>query len=260
MASVVSPRARIHFLDELRGLCVLLMVGHHALYTVGFLFGSDWCKQAFHFFEPVFSPLFASLFFVICGISCHLSHSNLLRGLKLLGVAVGMSAVLYFVMYDAMIWFGVLHMLACSILLCWAITPLVRRIPGWVGMLVCAVLFVLFAHWPYVGASSGYFEGGYFGIPGVFEWYWPASWQSATLLNPLGIGAIRSADYYPLLPWSFAVLFGMFLGKYAEKFPKWMSRRHVPPLSVVGRYAIWAYILHQPIIYGVCYLVKLLVG
>ena len=258
MSTIPSPRARIHFLDELRGLCVLLMVAHHALYTVGFLFNNDLCKAAFHFFEPVFSPVFASLFFIICGISCHLSHNNWLRGLKLLGVALGMSAVLYFVMYDAMIWFGVLHMLACSILICAALTPLTRRIPGWVGMLVCALLFLLFAHWPYMGASSGYFEGGYFGIPGVFEWYWPSAWQKLTYLNPLGIGALRSADYYPLLPWTFVVLFGMFLGKYTDRFPRFMYKRHAPPLSWMGRYAIVAYIAHQPVIYGVCWLISLL--
>lgn len=260
MTSPIAARARIHFLDELRGLCVVLMVAQHALYTVGYLFGIDWCKQLFLFFAPEAGPFFASLFFILCGISCRLSRNNLLRGLKLLGVAVAISVVLYIFMYDSMIWFGVLHMLACSILLCWAIAPLTRRVPGWVGMLVCAVLFVLFAHWPYIGASNGHFEGGYFGVPGLFEWYWPAAWQQLSVLNPLGIGVIRSADYYPLLPWTFAVVFGFFLGKYTDKFPRFMYTNHIPPLSWLGRHAVWAYILHQPVIFGISYLVKLLVG
>lgn len=258
--TIPSPRPRIHFLDELRGLCVLLMVAHHAMYTAGFLFGNAWFAAAFHFFEPVASPFFAIIFFVLCGISCHLSHNNLLRGLKLLAVAVGMSAVLYFFMYDSMIWFGVLHMLACSILLCAALVPLTRRVPGWAGMLTAAILFVLFACWPYPHSSNGFFQGGFFGIAGVFEWHWPTQWEALTFLNPLGIGKLSSADYYPLLPWSFAVVFGMFLGKYIDRFPRWMSVSHIPPLSWVGRHAILAYLLHQPVIYGICLVIHLIAG
>ena len=80
------PRPRIHTMDELRGLAVLCMIFYHAFYTMAFLFGIPLGRTLLYFFMPA-EPYFAGLFILISGISCQLSHSNLIRGAKLLLVA-----------------------------------------------------------------------------------------------------------------------------------------------------------------------------
>ena len=71
---------RIHILDELRGLCVVLMVVYHALYTLAASFLSPLALKLYTFFYPA-EPFFAGVFIVLCGVSCRLSRNNVLRGL-----------------------------------------------------------------------------------------------------------------------------------------------------------------------------------
>ena len=79
-------------MDEIRGLCVLLMIFYHAFYTMSMLFHWELGTKLLVFFSPA-EPFFAGLFILISGISSQLSHSNLIRGLKLLGVALALTLV-----------------------------------------------------------------------------------------------------------------------------------------------------------------------
>ena len=258
----MGHRARIHFMDELRGFAVLCMVVRHAFYLIGYMFEREWAQRLFDFFGPA-SPFFAGAFVLISGISAELSRSNLKRGARLLAIALGMTAVTAIVIPSEIIRFGVLHMLAVCMLTVGLLkrlrpktaqaesaeTPksLFDRIPTAAGIAVCAVLFVLTA-----GLFFG--ETPYVGVPGV------PSLQICALteckfLFPLGIRAVGfySSDYYPVLPWIFLFLIGTFLGRFAaaERFPKWMYPARAPFFSVLGRHALLIYILHQPILYGI---------
>ena len=88
-AARISRKGRIHLMDEIRGLCVLLMIFYHAFYTMSMLFHWELGTKLLVFFSPA-EPFFAGLFILISGISSQLSHSNLIRGLKLLGVALAL--------------------------------------------------------------------------------------------------------------------------------------------------------------------------
>ena len=107
------PKARIHMMDELRGFAVLCMVFYHAFYSAAYLLGWQWGKVLLSFFMPA-EPYFAGLFILISGISSQLSHSNLIRGLKLLAVAVCVTLVTGFFLPDQIIRFGILHLLSCA--------------------------------------------------------------------------------------------------------------------------------------------------
>lgn len=244
-------KTRIHTMDELRGLLVLGMVVHHALYTIGLVFNTRWAWDGFNWISHYLHEIGAALFILICGISCHLSHSNWQRGLKLAGVAVAMSAVLYFVMPDSMIWFGVLHCLAVCILLYAGAARALNKIPALLALPLWAALAVM--TW-----DLGRWGGTYIGIPGLFLWDIPPSVASIKWLMPLGLSPAFGADYFPLLPWLFVFLFGTVLGRWASegRFPRFMYKKRADWLSWIGRHSIWIYVAHQPVIYGVCWLVQ----
>ncbi|MBQ9963525.1 MAG: DUF1624 domain-containing protein [Clostridia bacterium] len=248
-----GQKRRIRFLDELRGLCVVLMVAYHALFVIGYLFNVSVAHVLFDFFTPV-QPFFAGLFVVICGISCHLSHNNLKRGLLLAGFAAVLSAVMWCAVkwgildQYSYIWFGVLHCLAACILLYTVFQPTLRLLPPWLGILINAVLLAFTWHVPYD-------NGGFFGIPGLFSLPVPQAPPNTPWLYPFGLCPVYGAsDYFPLIPWFFAFLIGTYIGVWARngKFPKALYKSRVPCLSTVGRHALWVYALHQPIIYLIC--------
>ena len=122
-----TVRKRIHFVDELRGLDILLMVVFHAAYVAGWIFEWEWGRRFFLFFKPV-EPFFSGIFIFICGISCRLSRSNLKRGLMIGACALLISLTLWFFMPDQMIWFGILHFLSAAVLLFALFRPLLDRI------------------------------------------------------------------------------------------------------------------------------------
>ncbi len=252
MKSTRSAR-RIHFLDELRGFCIILMVFYHAFYTVGYMFGVSFAVDLFEFFSPA-EPFFAGIFIFICGICCNLSHSNLKRGLLLAGVAVLMSAVLWCAVRltilepSTMIWFGILHLLAICILLYVLLRPTLLFLPAWLGVAISVLLFLLCWH------VSPY-EGSYFGFPGLFTVATPPT-DRTILSYVLGLCYVGSTgDYFPLLPWVFCFFAGTHVGRWRRRFPAWMSRRRFTLLAAIGKYSLWIYLAHQPVIYGLCFAV-----
>ena len=113
---------RIHLMDELRGFAVFCMVFYHAFYTLAYLFNLEFGKALLNFFMPA-EPWFAGLFILIAGISSNLSHSNLLRGLKLAGIAAVVTLVTWLVVPAERILFGILHFLAICMILFGLIQP-----------------------------------------------------------------------------------------------------------------------------------------
>ena len=69
------------------------------------------------------------------------------------------------------------------------------------------------------------------------------------------------SDYFPLLPWLFAFLAGTFAGRLLKgRYPAFMYKQKVPFFTLLGTNAFIIYVIHQPIIYGVSYILKLLSG
>ena len=104
-------RGRIHLMDELRGFAVFCMVFYHGFYSMANLFDMPLGAFLFRFFMPA-EPWFAGLFICIAGISSDLSRSNLIRGAKLLLVALLVTGATALVTPQEMIVFGILHFLS----------------------------------------------------------------------------------------------------------------------------------------------------
>ncbi len=253
-----AKKPRIALLDEVRGLCVVLMVVYHGFYTFGYYLDSEkhetlarTCRELFDFFMPI-EPLFAGIFIFLCGLCCTLSRNNLKRGALLALVALGVTVVMAVGFPDDAIWFGVLHMLSVCILLYALLHRTIAKTPGWLGAAVCAMLLWLCWNLPVQYAA------GFFGIRNVWEVPVPAHVMRIKWLYPLGLGRIGGVqgDYFPLLPWLFCFFGGSFLGRYIHRLPRCLKCSHLPPLSFVGRHALIIYVVHQPIIWGIVSLVS----
>lgn len=246
-----NGRRRILLLDELRGFCVLMMVFYHAFYTAGEIFGLAAFSELMRLTMPL-EPIFAAAFIVLSGVSSRLSHSNLLRGVKLMGVALCVTLVTVLVMpwigfAGNEIYFGILHMLSCTIILFAALRKPLAKIPPRIGILACLVLYVL----------TKYIDTGIFGLPYIdaMNVHLPDALYQSSWLFPLGFhdGSFFSADYFPLLPWMFLFFAGTFAGVRIAKgeVPAFAYRSHVRPLAFLGRHALLIYVFHQPVIFAV---------
>lgn len=237
-----ADHRRIHLIDEVRGLSIILMVFYHAFFMLGYFFGFGMLQKAQVFFEPL-QPLFACLFIFISGISSNLSRSNFKRGVRLLLIALGFTLVTVVILpkFDitgAEIVFGILHLLSISMLVYAMIRRLLDKVPTTVGLLVSLALFVLTYSVPsgkllWLELPKGIYELGFF--------------------SPLGFPGygFYSADYFPILPFIFMFFAGTFFGRLAaqERLPDAWYVSRCRPLSAVGQKTLIIYILHWPIIF-----------
>lgn len=241
---------RIYLLDELRGFAIFCMVFYHAFFTMAYFFNFNIGSQLFTFFTPL-EPFFAGLFILISGICSNFSSSNLKRGLKLLIIAIAITLITYFFIPEALIVFGILHMLSISIILFGLTEKLLNKIPLIIGLILTAVLFLI----------TMPVQNGYIGIVNHPIFNIPYSWYRLNFLFPFGIfnSNFYSSDYFPLFPWLFLFLFGSFLGRTAKKqsLPTFIYDSHVKFFSFLGKHSLIIYILHQPVIYFICWLINL---
>jgi len=230
-------RARIWEIDFLRGLSIILMVLYHLGYDLTELCG---IKTLLGIRINLSSPslvvaqyFFAGLFIILSGISSTLTRSNTRRALKLLGVALLVSAATYIFMPSAAVHFGIIHFLAVSILI-YGLTlqksrPIACLAAAAAVFLLSVALRLVLRH-----------------LTVSFDW-----------LLPLGVTspAYSSFDYFPLLPWLGVFLAGAALGKSTYGAKQSLFRRQLPEtfVNAAGKYSLWIYIVHQPVILAVLY-------
>ena len=110
------------------------------------------------------------------------------------------------------------------------------------------MLFLLFRH----------VESGVLALGGLFRVRLPQALYRFRWLAPLGFpdAGFRSSDYFPMLPWVFLFLCGFELHRIVMPRPalRRLLRTRIPLLSAVGRRTLLVYMLHQPILYGLCLL------
>ncbi len=237
-----SDRRRVHLIDEIRGLSIILMVFYHAFFMLGYFFEIELLAKAQVFFEPL-QPLFACLFIFISGISSNLSRSNFKRGIRLLGIALGFTLVTVVILprfgiTGAEIVFGVLHLLSVSMLLYALLKKPLGKVPTSAGIVAMLVLFAV----TYTVQSGKLL---WLELPNdLYELGW---------LAPLGFPSVDfySADYFPILPYIFMFFAGTFFGRLAEKdaLPQSWYVSRCRPLSAIGKKTLIIYILHWPIIF-----------
>ena len=235
-------KKRIWELDALRGLCILGMVVVHFIYDLVELYGLiKWEYPPLFTFVQQWGGV---LFLLISGICVTLGSRCIRRGALVFGCGVVVSAVTYGMYYfdfsgkGIIIYFGVLHCLGACMLL-W---PVFRRLPHWALALLGAVLVA-------VGLYLRTLPGA------AFPW-----------LMPLGLPweGFASSDYFPLLPYLGFFLLGSALGKsvYRNKeslLPRVNTKNYLVRFFLVcGKHSLLIYMLHQPILSGIFFLITMI--
>lgn len=227
---------RISWLDGWRGIACWCMLLYHLLYDF-LLFG--WISSAFLFSWPlVLFQKFIAFSFILCaGWSATISRKNIRRGLIV--SAAGLLVVVGSWVAGEIIRFGVLQFLGLAMILYAGIGRWTEKIPEKIAPFLWLTLFIV----SWIATENVLVES-----PWLF-------WLG--LRSP----GFSSADYVPMIPYIFLFLLGSWLGKTAAK-----HREKLPVLQLEaprwltwpGKRTLWIYVLHQPVLYGLCLAVYIL--
>lgn len=257
MSTHANVPARVHTrlweIDAARGLAVVLMAFFHLMWDLQFFGLSD--VDVFSRPWQLFARSIGSTFIFLLGLSLTLDAArlttpafstvlkrNLRRGLQILICAMLVTVATYFLVCEAFVRFGILHLAAASIVLGSFFVPL----PWWANVIAGVAVLALGAVSPGLSASA-----------------------NSALLLPLGIvpPGMQMVDYYPLVPWFGMALLGIAAGKLA--YPNGRRRFALPDLGsqplvrglrFLGRHSLAAYLLHQPILIALVFVTSLVLG
>ncbi|MBP3300099.1 MAG: DUF1624 domain-containing protein [Clostridia bacterium] len=250
---------RIFELDFLRGLALTMMCLDHFAYDLVYapLWFSDANTTAIYTMKEigesiVFSDwrfalhyIFATLFFLLAGIGSALTKHHGKRILQIGSAAliITFATVVLDLLFrmKSTILFGVLSVMAVGAVLCWIASLFGEKRGKWIALGV-GVLFVV------IGFCLRWYEAPtlkYFGWEDFFS---------------VAFGTLRyGADWFPIFPCAGVILIGYFLGKtlYQNKqslFPALRGKKDYV-FGPIGRKSLWIYLFHQPVLYGILWVV-----
>ena len=223
---------RIHLLDFIRGVAIIGMIVYHAAFNYTVFYNID-----ISFLDTVLCEIIrimlAMAFIIIAGISTKLSQRLILRGFTVVGAALIVSLVTFFVTPNLVIRFGILHFMGVAMLITALCKKVLVTIPRKIALPLFAALFFITK----------------FLFPIRVDW---------EILFPFGLisNNFMSADYYPLIPWIFAFFFGTYLTEPLIKHqaPQWVYYFKSPIVNFLGRHSLLVYLIHQPILWGLFWL------
>ena len=231
-------------MDSLRGMAIVMMVISNIVTDITY-FGV-YSAGTYSGFWLLFARLVVSMFIFLVGLSLTLSYSRvrhmktreihakyIRRGLKILGWGLIITMVTLAFLGGDFIIFGVLHFIGVAIILSHFL--LRYRLPN----LILGIILI----------SAGII------LQGMTFGFWWLVWLG---FQPYGF---FSVDYVPLLPWLGVVLLGIFSGNVLYPGgrrrltpPDLSSNSIIRPLSLLGRNSLLIYLVHQPVLIALLWL------
>ncbi len=249
-----NTKKRIAELDVLRGICVTLMIFDHFMFDLWGLLptvfstyppaGGAW-RAVYNISRMYWNseirsfvrPIVVCAFLVLVGICTSFSKSNMKRGIKLAGAAIGVSALTFILGEllsdpDMVVLFGILHCISLSLIL----IGLLERIK-------CG-------KWAYLAIGSGMVLLGIYLSHGHGYMSLRSSGYLRVLICTVLGTADSGADSFSLLLYGGVVFIGVFLGRMLYPQKRSLFRCTYPGgmLTLFGRHSLVIYILHQLLI------------
>ncbi|MDB5940849.1 MAG: putative rane protein [Ramlibacter sp.] len=236
---------RFDSIDALRGAAIVWMTVFHFCFDLDH-FG--WIREDFPG-DPFWTwqrTAIVSLFLFCAGLGQaaaveqgQSSRRFCKRWAQVAGCALLVSAGSWFIFPNSFIYFGVLHGIALMLLI-------VRFSAGWgrwlwlAGALALAPKFLAFeahAAWP-----------------STLDFLNTKPWNWLGLVNRRPV----TEDYVPLIPWLGVMWWGMAAGQWLLRRHRGLLARPLPrataPLAWLGRWSLSWYMLHQPVLFGMFWL------
>lgn len=223
-------RERIAFFDTLRGFTIISMVCFHAAYDAAVLYGYELPWFSNPLIQNLWRCSISWTFLMLAGWMTSFSRNNLKRG----GI-YALCALLVFIAtsvagVDTAVSFGILFCMAASTFIAAALRPLIARIHAVAGLIACLALFVSTYALPH--ARYAVEDLAWLGLPSY---------------------TFSSGDYYPLIPYTFLYLAGVFaarafLERHRSGYPRWLVEADIAPLSQIGKASLVIYLVHQPLL------------
>ena len=238
---------RLAGLDTIRGITLLSMMLYHTCWDLVFLFGKK---------IPGYSGLGGYVwqqsicwtFILLAGFCWSLGSHHLKRGLIVSGSGILITFVTLLVMPESRVIFGVLTLIGSCMLLLIPMEKLLLKLRAEIGLAGSFLLFLLFRN-----VNTGYLGSENWNILKL-----PDGFYENLFTTYLGFPqkGFFSADYFSLLPWFFLFLTGFYLYQLVQKnhmMEKLFSWR-VPGFDVIGRHSLLIYLLHQPVVFGISWM------
>jgi len=246
LASAPAPQ-RLPIVDIARGVAIAQMIAYHFCYDLNYF---QWIHVALTRDAPwiAWRTMIVTQFLFLVGVSLSLRASDESRHTRrrtefwkrwgqIALCAALVSAASWWIFGQRFIWFGVLHFVAVAQLL-------LRDTPRWgrfnfaLGLLVLAMGTLL---------QFAIFDSN------------AISWMGFAPNKP------RTEDFVPLFPWLGVVLLGIGAGDlWQQSAAPWAQalRRYGGSgwhwITVLGRWPLTVYMLHQPLLFGALYAVHAL--
>ena len=246
MEHTETTARRLWEVDTVRGIAVILMICYHFIFDLsyfgaysGYMLSTPW---------QIFARSIGSTFIFVLGVSLTLRFNRLkpdlddkqlfqkylLRGAKIFAWGMVITAVTYVLLPYGFVVFGILHLLGLSTILAY---PFLRS--RWASLVGGVVVIAL-------GITIARFT------------------SSSPWLLWLGVRQLGRymVDYYPILPWFGIALLGVSVG--LTLYPGGTSRFTLPDLShkapirglaFLGRHSLLIYLIHQPILLAILFVV-----
>jgi len=231
----MNKQNRVFELDVLRGVAVVLMVIFH--------FGFDLAEFGYASYQTtvdlewrVFRAVILSMFLVAVGMSSYLAYAQgvnrkkLFKNLaKLSLVSLVISVGSYMAFPHSWIYFGVIHFIVIAL----PLSLLFLHIPR-VSLLLGLILVIAY--------PLGYLHMDYFHALGVEYLHIPSF----------------TVDVVSLSPWFGMVLIGIFVMHKHIFDIKLSHNGFMRKMAFLGKHSLLIYLGHQPILFGVFNLVRML--
>lgn len=265
--AATPKRQRIWEIDFVRGLMILFVVWDHFMWDVHFVGAHDYNTGLFQWLYELSTKYYAgslratthdtfvTMFVLTSGVSCSFSRSNGKRALKMMAVAIFLSAATYaisaIVNDELTVYFNVIHVVALSVTLYTAIEWIwARCTKNWQKNIFGVAMFVIVM----TALVAGYCAKNMAYTHWTDLLFGKSEWRTE-VINKF---KYDSGDYLAFFPDFGWFLVGAFLGRiiYRERktvFPS-VDARYVAPVTFCGRHSLWVYVISQVVMYGLIYL------
>ena len=241
-------KKRYAVLDNLRGLILLSMIAYHTVWDLVHIFGNDWKWYASDI-AFLWQQSICWGFILLSGFCFSLGRHKLKRGLTVFLAGALVTLVTCVVMPQNRVVFGVLTLLGSAMLLMIPLEKILAKCNPVMGLAVAAGLFVITRN-----VNDGALGFGPWNICEL-----PREWYANLFTAYLGFlpRGFFSTDYFSLFPWIFLFITGYFLYRILEKY-RFLERCKSTKTGVlgwIGRLSLPIYMIHQPVIYGILFVI-----